>query len=79
MLHTSTRTAALVAVFAAAAAPFAAAQRPIAPATSPWSDASAEGPVELGELRLPDVRDLATVDLASFRGTPLLLVEFASW
>lgn len=55
------------------------AQRPIDPASSPWSVRGATEPVELGELRLPDVRDLAPIDLAQFRGTPLLLVEFASW
>ena len=58
--------------------PSALAQRPIEPGASPWLVRGTDG-VELGELRLPDVRDLATVDLARFRGTPLLLIEFASW
>jgi|GEM_PF-5841567 len=55
------------------------AQRAIEPGTSPWTARGVDGPVQLGELRLPDVRDLAPVDLARFRGAPLLLVEFASW
>ena len=31
------------------------------------------------ELRLPDITDASTIDLAQFRGRKLVLFEFASW
>lgn len=61
-----------------ALAPDGTAQRQIEVGASPWKLADSRTP-ELGELRLPDVRDLTPVDLTDFRGTPLLLIEFASW
>jgi hypothetical protein len=38
-----------------------------------------EEPVHLDPLRLPTIDGRETIDLASLRGTKLLLVEFASW
>ena len=63
---------------ALASVPLGHAQRAIDVGSNPWKSANTAAP-ELGELRLPDVRDLTPIDLSDFKGKPLLLIEFASW
>ncbi|QDU85545.1 hypothetical protein Pla163_26770 [Planctomycetes bacterium Pla163] len=76
--HSALLPVATLLVAAFAFVPFARAQRAIDVGSNPWKSANAATP-ELGELRLPDVRDLTPIDLGDFRGKPLLLIEFASW
>ena len=47
----------------------------VAPAqSSPWQEGQ-----PLPALRLPTIDGTRTIDLRSLRGTPTLLIEFASW
>ncbi len=47
----------------------------VAPAqSSPWQEGK-----PLPALRLPTIDGAQTIDLRSLRGTPTLLIEFASW
>lgn len=42
-------------------------------------EAAKETSVYLDRLRLPTIDGSRTIDLATFRGEKLLLIEFASW